>query len=84
MSTKTETEWDADYQPIVPHFDDSLSIEKGAVTADMIDSTYEPVQVYCNAFYKCFHQAYSDIVRLPVSTKVMLRSKIDVNVNHCT
>ena len=45
MSTKTEADWDADYQPTVPHFDDSVGISKGAVTPDMIDSTYEPVEV---------------------------------------
>ena len=45
MSTKTEADWDADYQPTVPYFDGSVGISKGAVTPDMIASTYEPVEV---------------------------------------
>ena len=45
MSNKTESEWDADYQQTVPHFDDSFGIHKGAITPDMVDSKYDPVQV---------------------------------------
>ena len=61
MSTKTEAEWDADYHQTVPHFDDSFGINKGAVTADMVDSKYDPVQVQESLKFVTFFVTHADV-----------------------
>ena len=45
MSCKTETDWDAEYQDIVPSFDDSYSVLKHAITDDMLQLEFERVEV---------------------------------------
>ena len=45
MSSKTETDWDAEYQNIVPSFDDSYGVLKHAITDDMLQLEFERVEV---------------------------------------
>ena len=45
ISTKMETDWDTEYQDIVPPFDDSFSVVKHAITDDMLELEFERVQV---------------------------------------
>ena len=41
MSNKTETDWDAEYQDILPHFGDSYGVVKHAITDDMLELEFE-------------------------------------------
>ena len=41
MSNKMETDWDAEYQDIVPHFGDSYGVERYAITDDMLELELE-------------------------------------------
>ena len=50
MSNKTETDWDAEYQDIVPHFGDSYGVVKHAITDDMLELEFERVEVNFVAF----------------------------------
>ena len=45
MSNKTETDWDAEYQDIVPPFGDSYGVVKHAITDDMLQLEFERVEV---------------------------------------
>ena len=45
MSSKTETDWDAEYQDIVPSFDDSYGVLKHAITDDMLQLEFKRVEV---------------------------------------
>ena len=40
-----ETDWDAEYQDIVPPFDDSCGVLKHAITDDMLQLEFERVEV---------------------------------------
>ena len=46
MSTKTQSDWDAEYQDVVPPFDDSYAVAKHAVTDSMADLELDKVQVH--------------------------------------
>ena len=50
MSSKTETDWDAEYQDIVPHFGNSYGVVKHAITDDMLELEFERVEVNFVAF----------------------------------
>ena len=50
MSNKTETDWDAEYQDILPHFGDSYGVVKHAITDDMLELEFERVEVNFVAF----------------------------------
>ena len=41
MSRKTEADWDAEYQDVVPPFDNSYAVAKHADTVEMIDIEIE-------------------------------------------
>ena len=45
MSNKTETDLDAEYQDIVPAFDDSFGVVKHAITDDMLQLEFKRVEV---------------------------------------
>ena len=40
-----ETDWDAEYQDMVPAFDDSYGVVKHAITDDMLQLEFERVEV---------------------------------------
>ena len=50
MSNKMETDWDAEYQDIVPHFGDSYGVKRHAITDDMLELEFERVEVNFVAF----------------------------------
>ena len=50
MSNKMGTDWDAEYQDIVPHFRDSYCVVKHAITDDMLELEFEWVEVNFVAF----------------------------------
>ena len=53
MSRKTEADWDAIYQDVVPPFDNSYAVSKHAVTAEIINLEIKRVQVHY--FGNCFN-----------------------------